>query len=235
MNKERGMKSMVRALVLLAVAALAGCSTVNRLSFYDFRGSALSTEMLTPPVPQMNVDYDVTLDSRNMILSGLSVLTNLAKANQAVNAEASMREALLRVDVPEIVRQETSQGSARLLGAVESSNSAWSDYRLLLDIREWGIDARGWNTVAALHLRLTASLYSNGDGQLLWSRSVTVDQNATPSMFGLGQIVGDMVTATALAEMTPSALADGFSALAREAARSVVRRLQSDLDSARSW
>lgn len=238
-DKEREMKQIavkIASGVLIAAAlGLAGCASTNRLGDYDFRGATLSTEMRVPPEPQLDIDYNVNIDPGNAVFSGLSILTNLAKANQANKAEAAMRDALVVVDVPEIIRQETGNACSSVLETVQNDSPFSSDFRLLLDIHDWGIDARGYGSSASLHMRLTASLYRTASSELLWTRTVTVDQAATPAMFGLGQIVGDMVTAGALAEMTPSDLAAGFTELAREAARSMVRRLERDLDASRSW
>jgi hypothetical protein len=235
--KERQMRKITRKIdlivMIMAAMVLASCATVNRLADYDFRGATLSTEMRTPPEPRLDIGYNVSIDPGNVVMSSLSVLTNLAKANQANKAEASMQEALRRVDVPEIVRQETARACASALEAVPNETPFSSDFRLQLDIHEWGINAGNPGASASLHLRLTASLYRTMSDELLWTRTITVDQSATPAMFGLGQIIGDMVTASALAEMTPSDLAVGFAELARESARSMVRRLERDLDAAR--
>ena len=224
------------AVLFLAATALglAGCASTNRLAYYDFRGATLSTEMRTPPSPRMNIDYTVTFDPHYAVLSGLSVLTNLAKAGQAEKAKAAMRDALIFVDIPETVRQETGRAAAQALQAVPIDSPFSSDFLLELDIHEWGINAGDAGASASLHMRLTARLSYAASGEMLWARTVSVDQSATPSMFGLGGILGNMVTATALAEMSTSDLAAGFSELAREAARKLVRQLQRDLDASRS-
>jgi len=232
--KQVAMKMAAVALVAAALG-LGACASTNRLGDYEFRGATLSTEMRTPPEPRLDIDYNVNIDTGNAVLSGLSVLTNLAKANQASKAAGAMRDALLFVDVPEIVRQETAHSCSSVLETMENDSPFSSDFRLVLDIHDWGIDARSYGSSASLHMHLTASLYHTASSELLWSRTVTVDQAATPSMFGLGQIVGDMVTAGALAQMTPSDLASGFKELARESARSLVRRLERDLDASRYY
>lgn len=237
-EEEREMKQIavkiVSGVLMAAALGLAGCASANRLGDYDFRGATLSTEMRIPPKPRLDIDFYVNIDPGNAVFSGLSILTNLAKANQASRAETAMRDALAFVDVPEIIRQETGHACSSVLETMDNDSPFSSDFRLVLDIHDWGINARSYGSSASLHMRLTASLYRTASSELLWSRTVTVDQAATPSMFGLGQIVGDMVTAGALAEMTPSDLAAGFTELARTTARSIVRRLERDLDAARS-
>ena len=72
----------------------------------------------------------------------------------------------------------------------------------------------------------------NGD-ELAWRREITVDQPADPDMFGIGPIIGNMVTATVLYNMTQDDLVRGFKQLASMTARRVARDLEDDLDYAR--
>ena len=65
------------------------------------------------------------------------------------------------------------------------------------------------------------------------AQEVTVDQPADPDMFGIGSILGSMVTATVLSNMTAEDLTRGSKELASQTARSLARELQNDLDYAR--
>ena len=231
------MKTVRRAAVAAAgfalALALAGCATVNRLDPAELWGSRLSARMATPPRPRMQVSYDVTIDSRRPVRSALSVLTNLAKASQAEKADRAMREALDRVDVPDIVFNESFTSCAAMIGATAVDAADRADYSLDLDITDWGIRAEGPGSPVTLHMAIQASLLRAMDGAVLWERHLTVDEPASPGMFGLGDIVGTMVTATALSDMSPETLADGFRAMARNTARGVTRLLQKDLERAR--
>jgi hypothetical protein len=181
----------------------------------------------------MQVSYDLTIDSRRPLFTALSVLTNLAKASQAEKADRAMRDALYRVNVPEIVFNESFAACANMLGASQVGTGDMSDYSLELDISDWGIRANAPGSPVTLHMDVKASLYRTLGRDLVWQRNLTVDEPASPGMFGLGQIVGTMVTATALYDMSPDTLADGFAAMARSTARGVARLLQKDLDRAR--
>jgi hypothetical protein len=98
---------------------------------------------------------------------------------------------------------------------------------------EWGIDARSPFSAVSLRIRLVASLYPAAGGELAWRREVTVDQPADPDMFGIGNILGNMVTATVLYNMTEEDLARGFKELASRTAKHVALVLERDLDRAR--
>jgi hypothetical protein len=218
----------------LAAAAviLSSCMTVNHLGNYDFVGSTLAVDMRTPPSPRLNVDYDVNLNS-GPVISALSVMSNLAKADQANKARDKMQVALTDVDVPEIVRVESFSACADSLGAQQVRSRRQADYIFALDIQEWGIDARSPVSAVSLHIRLVASLYPLKGRELAWRREVTVNQPADPEMFGVGNIIGNMVTATVLYNMTEDDLARGFKELASRTAKRIALDLQRDLDRAR--
>lgn len=231
------MKTLARIAAAAGVAALflvlASCATINRLDPYELQGARLAAQMRTPPEPRVHVAYDVTITSRNPVFSTLSVLTNLAKASQAEKADRAMREALDTVDVPGIVFRDSFAACADALGASQADTRDASDFYLDIDIRDWGIRADSPGSAVVLQMSVTATLVRTLGRETVWQRKLTVSQSASPAMFGLGQIVGNMVTATILYEMSVEDLAAGFTEMAHETSRSVVRLLQRDLDKAR--
>jgi hypothetical protein len=214
-------------------AALAGCATTNRLERFDFSGATLAADMPVPPEPRMQVRYEVILDRHEPIYSAFSVLTGVAKATQAEKAHEAMRTALAAVDVPEIVLKESFDACAAALGALPEEDAAGADFLLELSINDWGIDADSPVSTVALRIRLTASLYDARGDELVWRRELSVHDDASPAMFGLGPVIGNMVTATALSELSVDELAEGFTALGHSAARMVARMLREDLRAAR--
>jgi hypothetical protein len=229
--KSTGKKA---AFICLAAAVfLSSCMTVNRLDKYEFGGSRLAVDMRTPPEPRLNVDYDLSMDPHSPVLNALRVMSNIAKASQAQKAREVMRDALMDVDVPQIIRTEAFTACAASLGAEQVSSRRQADYMLALHIEEWGIDARSPVSAVSLHIRLVASLYPVNGGELAWRREVTFDQPADPDMFGIGIVIGNMVTATVLSEMTQEDLVRGFKELASRTARRIAMDLERDLDRAR--
>ena len=231
--------ALAAAAMVLAAVTLGGCMTVNHLDRYDFEGSRLAVDLRTPPEPQLRINYDISLDSHNAVYSALSVMSNLAKANQAAQVRETMRAALVEVDVPQIVRTQTFSACAASLGAAQAASRRDSDYVLSIRIDEWGIEARSAFSPVSLHMKLLATLYPTAAGRsssaddLAWRREVTVDQPADPGMFGGGSIIGNMVTATVLSNMTEDDLVRGFRELGSLTARRVAMILERDLDQAR--
>jgi hypothetical protein len=207
---------------------LASCTTINRLDRYEIEGATLATDMRQPPQPRLGIDYQVHIDSKNPIVTALSVGTNILKASEAEKAEASMLRALDSVDVPAIVLSETGRAAARALNADLVERSQRPELLLDLEIREYGIQAPSWGSAVTLHMSIIATLYHTKSRDTIWRRAVTVDDPASPQMFGMHQVVGDVITAGVLSSLTVEQLEEGFRTLAGESARSVSRRLERD-------
>lgn len=222
------------AVAAALLALLASCSTINRLDRYELEGSTLRADMRMPPAPSMDIDYSVTFDSRNPIGTAISVGTNVFKASEAKKAEAVMRQALTSVDVPGIVLDNTSQSFASSLAARLVERGQKAEYLLDLDLYEYGIQAPSWASAVSLHLGMTAIIYHNPSGDIVWRRKhFTVDVPASPQMFGAGLVVSDIVTAAVLSTLTVEQLEEGFRALALETSRFVTRTLEDDYYKAR--
>jgi len=215
-----------------ACMALAGCMTVNHLDLYQFDGARLAADLHTPPEPQLRIDYDIDMNG-SAVMSALSVMSNLAKANQAAHVRELMRAALAEVDVPGIVRAESFRACSSSLGTEQVERLREADYVLALTIEEWGIEARSPVAAVSLHMKLLVSLYPSHGSELAWRREITVDEPARPDMFGIGNVIGNMVTATVLYDMTEEDLARGFKELGSLTARRISYELQGDLDHAR--
>jgi hypothetical protein len=220
-------------LLLGAALLLASCETVNRLDRYSVEDATLAVDMRVPPEPTMKVGYSVTFDLHDPLVTVLSVGTNIAKAGEASEAEVRMREALQSVDVPAILLKEATSACAQALDARLEDRRIDADYLLNLDVHEYGIEADSPGGGVSLRLRLTASLYHNNSGELVWRRGIVVHKNASPSLFGLGDIVGNIVSAGALSDMSIEQMAAGFTRLAEDSARVVARTMEDDLYAAR--
>jgi hypothetical protein len=226
-------KAFAAAFLAALGILLAGCATTDRLSRFDFRGSSLAVDMPLPPAPRMQVRYEVSLDRRDPVYSAFSVLTSVAKATQAERARQNMEEAVSEVDIPDLIAKESSRTCAAVLGAQPEDNAACADYLLVLSIHYWGIDAGSSISSVSLRMHLTASLYGLHGSALAWRQELSVHDDASPAMFGLGPIVGNIVTATALSELSVDELEQGFTELGRSMARSISWELREDLASAR--
>jgi len=222
----------VPALAVVAAAgalALSSCATVNRLDEFDVENATVAGTMRVPPDPTVQVSYWVDVHRRSPLLTWLSIGTTIATAGQAQAAEGRMHAALQAVDVPTIILDRGLTSCAKALDARKVRERRDADFQLNFDIREYGIRATSPLGSVMLHVRLVATLYHVESREIVWRRDIEVDDPATPVMFGFGSIVGNVVTAEALSELSTPALEAGFEQLADSAARSVARALEEDL------
>jgi len=224
------------AAALLAAALSIGavaCTSVNRLGEFDIQGKSLAAEMRLPPPPEMDVHYRVDVDFHNPIGMAINFGTNIAKAANAERVDGLMRDALLAVDVPSIVRDEAFSSSLSVLGAFQEDDPSQADYVLDLDIHRYGVHAGSWSSAVTLRVHVTARILRNEGREVIWRRDIDVDRQASPAMFGLDANLGNIVSAAALASLSEDDLEYGFSELAHDAALTIARTLQDDLYSAR--
>lgn len=215
------------------VLVLASCTTVNRLDRHRIQGATISANLRVPPEPKFDVHYVVRFDSRNPVGTALSIGSNIAMAAEASRAESRMRDALYSINIPDIVLGESYSACASALDARKVYRKYDADYLLDLEIREYGIRADSPRGAVSMVMRLSARLYHNRSGELVWRRDVSVDNRAAPHMFGIGNVFGNVVTASVLADLSTREIADGFERLAVESSKSLARKLERDLYSVR--
>ena len=220
---------------LLAASAgllLAGCVTFPELATRSFSGRTLAEEMRIPPEPEVDVSYNVKIDREDPIGTFLSVGTNLAKASQATMARERMAEALRFVDVPEMVRIQAGESCVDGLDFRPAGSRARSDYILDIDILEYGLSVHSSGGVYfAMDARV--HLFDTAGGEAVWNRNVHLNEPVSAEVFGVGGLVGDAITVTALAELSEEEMIRGFESLARETGRRIARRLEDDIYRAR--
>jgi hypothetical protein len=215
--------------LLTAAAVFVSCTTVNNLDQYRFDGARVAADLRVPPEPEVRVSYSVDIDKENPVATAMSVGTSIAKAAEAQKAEKKMRNALRDVDVPRIVLDESFARSLDALDAEPATEKRYADYVLDIEIEEYGINAGSPGGAVSLSMTIVARMYHRKGGELVWRRRVDQDQPASPFMFGMDHIVGNVLTAGVLANLSEEQMAIGFERLALESARSVARRLEDDL------
>lgn len=217
----------------LVVSIVASCATVNKFDEYAVEGGDLAANLRMPAEPEIESDYFVTIDTDNPVGTVLSVGTTIAKASEVNRATDRMIEALDTVDVPQIVFQQTFLGVAEALQSRMVDDRRSADYFLDLEIREYGITAGSTGGQVELSMKVTARLYHQRSGELVWRRNITREDRATPYMFGIGGSAGNALTAALLSELSTEEMAEGFDRLANALAREISREVEDDLYRAR--
>jgi hypothetical protein len=215
-------------------AVVISCATTNRLGDYDFNGAPLASDLRNPPQPTIDVHYRVIVDAHDPVGTVLSVGTSYGKAQEAAKAEERMRDALASVDVPGIVLERASAACAAALGARQVESRSDADFLLDLEILNYGLHAGSRGGAVSLRINVTARLHSLRDGELVWRRDLRLDRQMNPALFGGSSIVGNVVSAAVLANLTTEQMAAGFRTLAEDTASYVGRTLEDDFMAARS-
>ncbi len=221
------MKLKVYIPVIAVIALLtAGCTTVNNLDHYRFKGKTLEKNMRIPEVPEVDIDFSVKADINDPIGSIFSIGTNILKASEAAKVRKRMVNALSDVNIPGIVENEVYSGFISVLDLFPAEGSA--EYLLDMEIEEYGLFADSGSTVQ-FRMKLMARLYHNASRELVWRRRIHHEEKASPYFFGFADPVDNVITAGVLSELSEERICEGFEKLAAEASRKTARKLEQDL------
>lgn len=215
-------------------ALISSCATVNELQQFDFRGRSLGLVAVAAPAPTVRTRYDVNVDLNRPVETFINVGTNLAKANEAADAEKKLRAALSNVNIPQLIADAVYRDAVSTLGTRATTGGTVpsdGDVVLRIETRHYGIEASSYGEVSfviSVDARLYTSAQSPNHGRLLWERSIERRDRLSPSVFGLGGAVGNVVTISVLDTLTDQQIVDGLNRLAGSTARAIGDRLNRD-------
>ncbi|MBN1686735.1 MAG: hypothetical protein JW852_08780, partial [Spirochaetales bacterium] len=199
MKAKKPILRFVALAICTSAVLFVSCATVNHLGEYRFGGTRLAGTMRTPPEPEIDGDYNVTVDMKNPVLTFASVATNLAKANQLEKAEVKMYAALQQVDVPRVIFQETYDRCAVSLASEKVASVSDSDYIFDLEIRSYGLEASSYSTAVRIKIETTARVYATAGRRLIWERRADISDPLSPEVFGLHDVIDTVITTAAIA------------------------------------
>lgn len=225
-----------RTLWLAAAAALvfiiAGCASTE-LAMYDFYSLNMSVDVRVSPDAQVDASYNVVIDAENPMRTALSIGSNLAMANQVSVAEEKLYGALRHTDMRTIVDEELSDFVEATLGVRTVDERRSADLNLMVDIESYGIDVGGIGSGIEFEISAIATLWDAATGDRIWRTREYVSEPASPEVFGLPPVAGNVLSAVALAELTEEEIAKGLDRLARDAAWDIGLELEHDIYRAR--
>ncbi len=228
MNIARLQKIVLISLAVASLLVFSSCATTNHLADYRFGGTSVAGTLRTPPEPQLDGNYNVTVDMKNPVLTFASVATNLAKANQLEKVKDKMYAALQQVDVPSVVFEETYDRCAVSLASEKVQSVRDADYIFDLEIRKYGLDAPSHGTAVKIEIETTARIYATGDRRLIWERRVSVSEPLSAEVFGLHNVIDTVITTAVIANLTEEQLVTGFDEAARRVAYKIANKLEDD-------
>jgi hypothetical protein len=228
------MRNYQYAIVLVAVIGLgfAGCASTE-LALYDFDEQSMSVDVRIAPDAEIDASYSIVVDADDPIRTALSIGSSLAKANQVAQVEEKLHAALRRTDMRTIVEDELSEFVETTLGSRIAESRSDADLQLIVDVNSYGIDAGGSGSGIEFQLSATAKLYDLQTNDRIWRTREYVSEPASPDVFGLPAVAGNVLSAVALAELTEEEIARGLERLARDAAWDIGLELEKDIRRAR--
>ena len=221
------------------VLLLAACSTLlfgcvsRRLADRPIEGEPIRLVVRVAPDARVHADYSVRINPEDPVGSLLSVGTTIAKADQAIRVQQRMDAAMRTLDLPGIIEDGIGEFFSYEMDMPTVQSSREASYHAHVDVRRYGIDAGGPGSSVRFVLQGRVEMHDRYSGERIWRMSFNEEQRVSPSVFGLPQAAGNVLTAAMLAELSEEDIARGIDNIARSATWSVGEQFRRDLYRAR--
>jgi hypothetical protein len=209
------------------------CGSSNRLKEYQFRDQTAASILAVPPPPEVFTNSFFWVDGDDPIGSIIRVGTSIAKEVEARKVRARLDSAMDQVDVPEEITHQTLLDCARFLRYRPVDDPENCDYLFDFYIQEYGIEAGSWSATVYFKIDLQVVLLDQEMNRLIWKKKIKEKFPINSEIFGLGQALGDVVTAVTLSKLTVEQIENGFRQLADFTADRISRILYKDFMNSR--
>ena len=224
---KRFVKPIGLAAVFIMLCSL-GCYTINKLEGHSFREQTAAAVMITPPPPMVFSEVDLYDEHGSILTQALKIGTAIAKEVEAGKAQARLRDALAEVDIPEYIRQDILWNGSENLHYDPMDDERSADYNFVIKIEKYGIQAPSWFANVHFIIDLRVRLVDARTEKLIWRRKVVTREPVHSNIFGVSNIVDDIISASVLSDLSEEELATGFENLAAFAAGRVAEILFED-------
>lgn len=222
------------AALLLTAAALAGCSNKQRLGEYDFRSRTLAVTTIAPTRPEVFSALHLDVDESRPLESILRVSSGVAREVSLAKVRTRLDSAARGVDVADRMGDRLLRDASRHLRTTPVSDARTADYEIEVRVRRYGITASSWSSAAYFLVQADLILMDGATGRRIWKEDVRATERIQPIVFGRdADIVGGVVTALAVAQLSAADLQRALEGLSDFAADHLTRRLVDALDDAR--
>ena len=227
---------MTRAARLLSICALAvsqaACASAGRLAEYDFRDRTVGVVAIIPPRPYVNTGGDVDLTGMSVLGAVFKVGTSIYKESQASQLRSRLDSASVGMDLADRIAGSVLDRSARYLGASAIETSREADFQIEVHVEEYGVDAREWDDGARFRIKARLLLLDR-DGREVWEGRVDEDEPVSGGWFNAGSAGADIVTGSALGDLTVDELVLTLNAIADHSAFRLTEKLREGIEKAR--
>lgn len=221
-------RGIAAAAPVVAVLSALACGGGHQLSEYEFGGGSLAGVDLGTPAPVLLTGaYDVDREE-GALGAVLDAGSRAARAAAARQARARLDSAAGRVDMGQLMGDRMLERSSRYLGTRSVTAEADADFLLELDVRNYGIDARGGRD-ARLFVVAEAVLIERRTGREIWNTEVRGRDRLTRSVGGVEELSSDIFTAAGLTQISVADFERILRGLADVSADAVTNQLREDL------
>lgn len=216
------------AFVIGSLTVLLACGSTNHLKDYTFQGLTMSA-MISAPQPEVFTGSFAHVDPDDMLISALRLGTGLAKEITAEGARQRLRSAMIRVDVPEAIRQQALKRCSHFLHLRPVQDEGQGDILMDMVIDHYGIDADTWDGGAYFEIKMKVLLIDQRADREIWEAGLEERQLLSPTFFPTPEeAAGDIITAVSLSQVSSQEMAAGLEQLAEDMADRLARRLRKD-------
>jgi hypothetical protein len=218
---------------LLSLIALAACRGTGHLAEYQYPGRTLALAPVNAPQPQILTGPYFLGVPRDPVRGIIAAGTMIMKEAEVAKARARLDSATARIDVGKQLGERTLEGASRYLRTRPTPDQDATDYILEVRLKKYGIDAENWNAAAHFFIEAEILLLDGRDGREIWDSRVHSRDPITPAIFGPGTIVRDVVTATAIANLSVEEMVSVLERLAGYSADRLTEHLRDALEKTR--
>jgi hypothetical protein len=186
---------------LLALLSLAACGGRHHLSDYTFTSRSMALVFVAPPAPELQTGRIGLAQASNPVDAALRAGSGVAKEVEGRRARVRLDSATSRVDVRARLAQRTLERASRYLGTRPVANADSADFLLEVDMRSFGIDARG-ESAAYLFMNAETVLLDARTGREIWNLKVRGRDRLTPFVRGGDHVPAGIITAGALSTVS---------------------------------
>lgn len=208
------------------------CAHAGRLGEYDFRDRTIAVVAVIPPRPYVDTGPDVDLTGSSLLGAALKVGTSIYKESQAARLRARLDTASVGIDLADRIAGDVVERSARYLGARAVDDGRDADFQLEVNVEEYGVDAREWDDGAHFHLEARLLLLDR-EGREVWRGKVDESEPVTRGWFEVGSPGADVITGSALGDLTVGELRLALNEVADYAAGRLAEKLRQGMEKAR--
>ena len=223
---------MITFVLILTSIVITRCSS-NRLHEYEFNETTVAAMMATPPRAQIFSD-SFYLGSEGLVETAIRIGTSIGKEIQLRQAQQRLDNAMAQVDIPEQIRKRTLEQSSEYLYFYPVEETKGADFLMMMKIKKYGIEAQSWDASVEFIIDLNVRLIDNVKHIEVWEKTIREKTAITGSIFGLGESFGNVLTASALSNLSEEEMITGFSHLADYTADRVAEKIEEDFIEAHS-